>query len=190
MKRIVLNKSRELHPSIEHLRLEHYPGKWEDGQTGDEFDAASWHLTAWIEGVLVGAMRLTPQPPSFYAGHIEDHTGLLFGPHVIEANRAVISTNWRGLGLYKLLMAEATLVANELGYSAVAGVVTRDFPLLGFLEQIGYERVSDVHGTTPSGVVQGYYLVQDPGISMTAAVAVQSEVAANIAAKGLLIERG
>jgi hypothetical protein len=113
------------------------------GETGDEFDAASYHLSVSIDGALVGLVRTTPVPPSVLQAWSGGRAPLPHGPGVAEVTRGVVAASARGLGLYSLAMLETVLRLGALGMTCATAAVEPDFVGRPFLSGLGFAAVGD-----------------------------------------------
>ena len=131
---------RRFTASIEALRRAEWLGGAE-GETHDEFDALSQHLTVSIDGTLVGAVRTTMVPPSILKVWSNGQAPLPGGPGVAEITRGVIAASARGLGLYSLAMLETVLRLPALGATVATAAVEPHFVGRRFLGELGFTPV-------------------------------------------------
>jgi hypothetical protein len=123
---------------MERLRREYAWGEWPSGTTEDEFDSCSRHLVLSIDSEPAGMVRFTKYPPSVLAAWLVEPLDLPQEDHTYQATRSVVSAKWRGFGFYRLLMMELSGYLAVRGAQQVLASVQIDFPLRGFLGQIGY----------------------------------------------------
>ena len=128
---------RSFTPTMEALRGAEWLGG-RAGETGDEFDAASYHLSVAIEGTLVGLIRTTPTPPSVLQAWSGGRAPLSHGPGTAEITRGVVAASARGLGLYSLGMLEIVLRLRGLGIVCATAAIEPDFVGRRFLAGLGF----------------------------------------------------
>lgn len=110
--------------------------------TEDQYDTHSEHVCIYKSDTIIGMVRITRQPPSVLSSWAIKSTDIPCGPHVVELTRAIVSADWRELGLYKLLMAYTTLYLAEWQDVEVSvGAIEYNFPAWAFLRSIGFEEV-------------------------------------------------
>jgi len=131
---------RRFTTAIEALRRAEWLGGTE-GETHDEFDAFSQHLTVSIDGTLVGVVRTTTAPPSVLKAWSNGQAPLPYGPAVAEITRGVIAASARGLGLYSLAMLETVLRLPALGVRAATAAIEPHFVGRRFLGELGFTPV-------------------------------------------------
>ena len=123
--------------AMEALRRAEWLGGRE-GETRDEFDAVSHHLSVWVEGALVGLIRTTAASPSVLKAWSNGRSPLPQGPTVAEITRGVVAASARGLGLYSLGMLETVLRLRGLGMTWATAAVEPDFVGRRFLAGLGF----------------------------------------------------
>jgi hypothetical protein len=111
------------------------------GETRDEFDARSYHLSVTIEGTLVGLVRTTSGPPSVLQAWSDGRAPLPHGPTVAEVTRGVVAASARGVGIYSLAMLETMLRLRAMGMTAATAAVDPDFVGRRFLTGLGFVAV-------------------------------------------------
>jgi len=130
--------ARRFTPDMEALRRAEWLGGRE-GETHDEFDAVSHHLSISLAGALVAVVRTTVPPPSVLESWSAGQAPLPHGPGVAEVTRGVVAAATRGLGLYSLAMLETVLRLRPLGATVATAAVEPDFVGRRFLEGLGFE---------------------------------------------------
>jgi enoyl-CoA hydratase len=157
-------------PEMERLRREYTDATWVNETTQDDFDSLSKHITISANAELVGMVRLTKRPYSVLAAWGVGREQLPGGSDTAEITRAVVARRWRGMGLYKLLMAEATRYCEQSGVALVVGVIELDFPLRDFLRSIGFSYVgSPIEVENPPlGLITGQIIAQQPARALNA----------------------
>jgi enoyl-CoA hydratase len=163
----------EFSPEMERLRREYSDHDWPGGMAADEFDECSSHLVASVDGEPAGMVRVTRRPPSPLAAWAMDPETIPRGEGVYEPTRGVVGRRWRGLGLYKLLMAEATRHCYLAGAARLVAAIHPDFAQRDFLHRIGFEAVGPVIRMSPPPEIDvlAQVIVQDPAASLAAAQA-------------------
>ena len=171
------------------LRCEFSDGEWPDGTSKDEFDDVSSHVIATVDGEPAGMVRLTRRPPSVLAAWALGKVHLPGGRDAVEAGRGVVARKWRGMGLYKLLMSEATYLCHRWEVPQVVAGVELDFPLLGFLERIGFRCVGRpiLFRVPPKGEVVGQVVVQEPAVALAAALGARESSLRRLSAAGFSV---
>jgi GNAT superfamily N-acetyltransferase len=189
MSLLELLHTRTFDDEMERLRREFSDQEWPNGTSEDEFDAVSSHVVASVDGEPAGMVRLTRRPASFLTAWAVGEVHLPGGPDAVEAGRAVVARKWRGLGIYKLLMSEATCLCYRWDAPLVVAGVELDFALRGFLEQIGFRNFGwpTPHHNPPKGEVVCQVIVQEPAAALTAALRVRESCIRKLAAKGFSV---
>jgi hypothetical protein len=162
---------------------------WPGGTSEDELDQRSSHLTVSVDGELAGMVRLTKRPLSvLFAWAIGPHH-IPDGNDIIEATRAVVALKWRGMDLYKLMMAEATRYCDRVGASRVVAQIEPDFPLRGYLATIGYrDRGEPTRSQNlPKGEVWGQVIVQELAPAREAISAAVSSCVEKLRGRGFAV---
>ncbi len=163
--------------------------EWPGGSSEDDFDQASLHITVSVSGELAGMVRLTRRPLSVLSAwaigphHIPD------GDDIIEATRAVVARNWRGMALYKLMMAEATRFCDRAGASRVVAQIEPDFALRCFLATIGFRNRGEPTRShnPPKGEVRGQVIVQEVALAREAASATLAACVERLRGRGFAV---
>jgi hypothetical protein len=152
--------------AIDALRRTEWLGG-DHGDSHDEFDPISWHLTLSIEGELVAAVRTTVGPPSALQSWSEGRAPVPHGAGVAEITRGVVASSVRGLGLYSLTMLETVLRVRALGATSATAAIEPHFVGRRFLTGLGFVPKGDpvVFDDRPrrGTLVQCLALVVEPG---------------------------
>jgi predicted GNAT family N-acyltransferase len=175
--------------AMERLRREFSDQEWPNGGSADEFDPVSSHVVVSVDGELAGMVRLTRRPPSVLAAWAVGEIHLPGGRNAVEAGRSVVARRWRGMGLYKLLMSEATCLCHRLDAPQVVAGVELGFPLRAFLERIGFRCVGEpiLFRVPPNGEVVGQVIVQDPAAALAAALGARESCVRRLTAAGFSV---
>jgi predicted GNAT family N-acyltransferase len=176
-------------PAMELLRREYADSPWPDGTSEDEFDHCSIHITASVNGDLAGMVRLTKRPPSVLSAWAVGPHHLPGGGEVIEATRGVVARKWRGMDLYKVMMAEATRFCCAAGAFRAVGVIEPDFPLRDFLATIGFQNCgapTRFHNP-PKGHIWGQVIVQDVAHSQAAIASILARCICKLRDRGFTV---
>jgi GNAT superfamily N-acetyltransferase len=174
---------------MERLRREYSDRNWPGGVSEDEFDRDSVHVTAFVEGELAGMVRLTSRPLSVLSAWAVGQHQVPVGDDIVEATRGVVARKWRGIGLYKVLMAEATRYCHHRHVSRVVAAIEPDFPLRGYLEWIGFRPVgppSWFHNP-PNGATHCQVILQEPALAVGVASAALAGCIAELGKRGFSI---
>jgi enoyl-CoA hydratase len=186
---ILVEVQNSFTPQMELLRREFSDMEWPNNTTEDEFDSRSIHVTISVDGELAGMVRLTKRPLSVLSAWAIGSHHVPNGKDVIEATRAVVARKWRGMDLYKVLMAEATLYCVQSGALVVVGGIEPAFPLRAFLTTIGFRDVGEPtrFHNPPNGAVWGQIIQQDSILAVPGANRVLSECAQKLASRGFTL---
>jgi hypothetical protein len=111
------------------------------GESTDEFDTLSYHLTVALEDAPVGLVRTTVGPPSVLQAWSGGRAPVPHGPAVAELTRGVVAASARQLGVYSLAMLETLLRLRALGVTVAVGAVEPDFVGRHFLADVGFQKV-------------------------------------------------
>ena len=181
--------TRTFDPEMHRLRREFSDQEWPNGSSADEFDAVSSHVVASVDGELAGMVRLTRRPLSVLAVWAIGESYLPDSREAAEATRGVVARKWRGMGLYKLLMSEATCLCHHWGVPQVVAAIELDFPLRGFLERIGFRCVGrpTPFRSAPREKVECQVIVQEPANALRAALEARESCVRQLATKGFLV---
>jgi enoyl-CoA hydratase/carnithine racemase/GNAT superfamily N-acetyltransferase len=176
-------------PEMERLRREYADHPWAGGTSEDDFDRVSSHIVVTVCGELAGMVRVTPQPPSVLATWAIGHHHVPGGDGVVEANRGVVARKWRGMDLYKVLMAEVTRYCHARGVTFVVGAIEPAFPLRGYLEQIGFRALGEPtqFHNPPKGETTCQVIVQDVASACETVADVLTHCAGKLSAKGFAL---
>jgi predicted GNAT family N-acyltransferase len=177
-------------PEMELLRRRYFSElEWPSGTSEDEFDRASSHITVSVAGELAGMVRLTKRPLSVLSAWALGPHYIPEGNDIIEATRAVVARKWRGMDLYKLMMAEATRYSERSGASRVVGAVEPDFPLRAFLATIGFHNRGEPTRSrnSPKGTVWGQVIVEDVVLAREAVSATLSLCVERLRSRGFTV---
>src|SRR5262245_46602632 len=104
----------------------------------DRFDDRSRHVVARIADRPVGMVRLTVGGPSIMAAWSDGAAPLPSAPQVVELTRAVVASDVRRLGIYRLLMLESMLRLARLGGTVATAGIEPAFPGRRFLATLGF----------------------------------------------------
>jgi hypothetical protein len=96
-----------------------------------------------------------------------------------------VSKKWRGHDFYKLLMIEVTRYSVGKSALMTLGVIHPDFPLRGFLHEIGFEAIGNPTATLnpPFGYQLGQLIGQRPSICLNNALLVRQKCVERLLAK-------
>jgi hypothetical protein len=133
---------------MERLRREYSDRDWPGDTSEDEFDRVSVHLTASVEGEVAGMVRITPRPPSLLSAWAVGAHHLPVGDDIAEATRGVVARKWRGMGLYKLLMAEVTRFSHHRRVPRVMAAIEPHLRSVAIWRRLGFARSARRHGST------------------------------------------
>lgn len=173
---------------MERLRREYADQEWPGGTSGDEFDGCSSHVVVSIGSESAGMVRLTRRPPSVLAAQIDPHH-LPDRPGIVEATRGVVARRWRGMNLYKLLMAEVTAYCDHTGASIVVAAIEPDFPLRDFLARIGYQTWGEPtrFRNHPKGDIWCHVIVQTPALARESVSIARSSCISGLHKRGFFV---
>lgn len=105
----------------------------------DSFDSRSWHCVAEHRGLCAGAVRITCGSPSVLASW----TNGLFPQNEqdtqADLTRAFVLSEFRGKGIYRVLMLTALAWLNEQKISRVFGAIEPGFEHFEFLGGCGFQ---------------------------------------------------
>jgi hypothetical protein len=176
-------------PAMELLRREYADSAWPSSTSEDEFDQHSVHITASVDGDLAGMVRLTRRPVSVLSAWAIGPHHLPEGNDIMEATRGVVARRWRGMDLYKVMMAEVTRYCRHRGASRVVGVIASEFPLRGFLATIGYGNCGQPtwFHNPPKGPVWGQVILQEVMLSQVVASFALSRCIAKLRERGFVV---
>lgn len=138
---LTIRETRRFTTAMDALRRAEWLGG-HPGDTRDEFDAISRHLTLSVDGNLVGLVRTTLGLPSVLQAWSRGRAPLPSGPTVAEITRGVVAASVRGLGLYSLGMLETVLRLRALGVTSATAAVEPDFVGRRFLAGLGFASVA------------------------------------------------
>ena len=171
---------------MDRLRRQYSDGAWPGGVSVDEFDRVSVHVTATVNGQVAGMVRITRRPPSVLSAWATDPHCLPAGDDIAEVTRGVVGREWRGMGLYKLLMAEATRYCHHWRVTRIVWAIEPDFRLRGYLEEIGFRAVGPPtwFHNPPNGPSRCQVIVQEPALAVGAASAALATCAAELGKRG------
>jgi hypothetical protein len=174
---------------MELLRREFSELEWPSGTSEDEFDRSSSHLTLSVAGELAGMVRLTRRPLSVLSAWAIGSHHIPDGDDIIEATRAVVARKWRGMDLYKLMMAQVTHYCYWAGAGRVVGAIEPDFALRGFLASIGFTNRGEPtrFQNPPKGKVWGQVIVQELALAREAASATLSFCVKKLRGRGFAV---
>src|SRR5262249_29910406 len=77
----------------------------------------------YIADQLAASGRLTPGPSSVFETWTQGRANIPTGASIVDLGRCMVSPDFRGIGLFRLLLLEAFLLAEKLGYSEIVGAV-------------------------------------------------------------------
>ena len=138
MQTIQIKEVQEFTDEMEAFRRSAFHDPTMTISSADEFDSYSTHIIALVDGVLAGMVRLTSEPPSVLQKWSSGKALAPAGQGVAFASRAVVAGNYRGLGIYKVLMFECMAWCRRHQIKYVLGTIALDFPLRPFLNGIGF----------------------------------------------------
>jgi hypothetical protein len=161
---ITVETRNHFSPLMELLRRDYSELSWPGKTSEDEFDARSVHITVSVDGELAGMVRLTRRPLSVLSTWTIGAPNFPEGSDTLEATRGVVARKWRGMDLYKLMMAEVTFYADRVGASRIIAAIEPDFPLRPFLRSIGYQDWGALTRlcVPPLGELWGQVILQEP----------------------------
>lgn len=140
----------------------------------DEFDRISMNVVLLADEKLAGVVRLTPSPPSVLSTWSKGALDFSSYPHAADLSRAAIAEEFRALGLYKLLMAEAIVEARRMGVQNLFGVVALDhLYLMDFWTRLGAKKMGEPKMCAPRNITA------QPGLPIHIAVQEALEPARN-----------
>ena len=174
---------------MEGLRREYSNLDWPGGVSEDEFDRDSVHVTASVEGELAGMVRITSRPLSVLSAWAVGQHHLPVGDDIVEATRGVVARKWRGIGLYKVLMAEVTRYCHRRQVARIVAAIEPDFPHRRYLEGIGFRPVgpqSWFHNP-PNGLTQCLVILQEPALAVGEASAALAVCIAKLGERGFSV---
>jgi GNAT superfamily N-acetyltransferase len=105
----------------------------------DPFDNCSTHTVAYINNRPIAMARNTPGPASPIQLWSKGKSPLPNGQGVMEATRAVVDKEWRGKGLYRLLIAIIFMQAiKQCEIEKLVAVHEIDFKYRHVLQSMGF----------------------------------------------------
>jgi hypothetical protein len=107
---------------LDALRKQCFPGPYRESSR-DEFDQRSTHAIINIDGELSAAGRLTPGPNAVFESWTNGHAEIPTGPRVIDLGRCMVSANFRGLDLFRLICLQGFEIAVQRRFTYVVGAV-------------------------------------------------------------------
>jgi hypothetical protein len=131
-------------PRMEQLRREGFPPQSSVQFTFDEFDGRSSHVCHWSGEMLIGMIRLTPGPDSMFERWTARKAVIPVGADVVDLNRVVVATQYRRMGVFKLIMLDSLLRAATGGFNAVVGATKPRREILPSMYQMGFESTGPV----------------------------------------------
>jgi hypothetical protein len=178
-------------PLMELLRRDYSELSWPGETSEDEFDARSVHITVSVDGELAGMVRLTRRPVSVLSTWAIGAPNFPEGNDAFEATRGVVARKWRGMDLYKLMMAEVTFYADRVGASRIIAAIEPDFPLRGFLGTIGYQDWGDLTRlcVPPLGELWGQVILQEPARALERVSGALAESLTRLQRRGFSVRR-
>jgi len=156
-----LDRRRGFDRDMNALRCRCYPRGYPTGEAGDAYDDRSWHVAAYADLALAGYLRLTPGQGGWFEHQLGGRAAIPTGPEVVDLNRAGVAPEYRGRGLFEVLLLEGLLAACDLGFRTALGGSRpeRGFrPLLhdlGFRDLCGPVEMNLPNGFSYQGIVVG-----------------------------------
>lgn len=148
MKPMDIRHTRNFDAETDRLRQRCFPGTYPEGSSRDPYDARSTHILVSVDDTLAGAARLVPQPTDYYRDTYEGRIEIPDSPDVTYLGRVMVSPNHRGHDIFELLLAEALLLAADMGYATVFGGARSSRKFMPLLDELGFEP----YGTPQWGV--------------------------------------
>jgi hypothetical protein len=112
------------------------------GECDDGFDLRSYFVAAYLDLTCVGIVRLTSGPNGPLQKWSIGPCPLPDGPNIIQMTRAVVKTNARRRGIYRLMMLRAMTFAFESDYSHAVAVIDPDYRQRQFLFDLGFTEIA------------------------------------------------
>ncbi len=143
-----IRHSRTFDADSDRMRQLCFPGPYPGGSSRDPYDARSTHISVTVDDILAGSARLIPQPTDYYRDTYQGRIDIPDSPEVTYLGRVMVSPDYRGHDIFELLLAEALLLAADMGYATVFGGARPSRRFLPLLEELGFEP----YGTPQWGV--------------------------------------
>lgn len=122
---------------MERLRQEYF------GSPVDQFDMVSFFVTAFLDDVAVGMIRVTPPGTSVLMQWTKGSSPLPVNEGTYELTRAAVhrSHRHRRVKIFELLMIETMLRLRQLRADAATAAIEPRFVGKSFLHRLGFEEV-------------------------------------------------
>ena len=136
--RLDVRHSRTFDADTDRMRQLCFPGDYPEGSSRDPYDARSTHVLVTVDDTLAGAARLIPQPTDYYRDTYQGRIEIPDAPEVTYLGRVMVSPDHRGHDVFELLLAEALLLAVDMGYITVFGGARSSRKFLPLLDDLGF----------------------------------------------------
>jgi GNAT superfamily N-acetyltransferase len=137
--RLDVRHSSTFDADTDRLRQVCFPGTYPSGSSRDAYDARSTHISVRMGGTLAGGARLIPRPTDFFRDTYGGRIKVPDSPDAAYLGRVMVSPDYRGHDVFELLLAEALLLAVDMGYATVFGGARSSRKFLPLLDELGFE---------------------------------------------------
>ncbi len=160
MPALQLLSTRTFDDEMNRLRCECF-GQYPSGDSKDEFDDRSLHVTLRVDGKLACYGRMTPGPDSFFKARSAGVAPVPTGPDVVDFGRVGVPAAFRGTdhSYFELVLVEGLLLAADMGFRVVVGAFDAHRKFRPFIYGLGFEDSGPVVQYHVNGELQNVQFV-------------------------------